>query len=116
MPGNDRPLTQADHGKRFVGIHWIAGDFGNELDVFARGEAGHQVVELKHEANVIAPVAGQLFVGHRAEVLVLKVGLSLGGAVESANNVQQGGFAAAGGAEQHHDLASGISRSTPRRA
>ncbi len=53
------PFLQPDQCQRLVRVHRIVGDLGHQFDILARGQAGHQVVELKHEADVIAPVAGQ---------------------------------------------------------
>ena len=48
---------QADQRQRLGGRHRVVGHLGDEFDVLARGEARDQVVELEHEADVVAPVA-----------------------------------------------------------
>jgi hypothetical protein len=53
-----------------AGGHRVAGDFRHERDILERGQARHQIVELKHEAHMVAPVAGQLAVAPAGEFLV----------------------------------------------
>ncbi|MEO8418232.1 MAG: hypothetical protein ABI475_05860 [Methylophilaceae bacterium] len=50
--------------------HRAAGDVGYQRHVLARGEAGDQVVELEHEADVVAPVFGQPAIVELVDALV----------------------------------------------
>lgn len=95
-------VGEADEVKGFFGLHGVAGDFGNGGDVFQSSEAGDEVVELKYEADMEASVLGELGIAGGGEVEVTVEDVAAGGAVETAEDVEQGGFAAAGGAEQDH--------------
>ena len=49
-------LLKADESQRLVRRHGIARDFRRQRDVLPGGEARDEVVELEHEADVVAPV------------------------------------------------------------
>ncbi len=80
-------------------------DVSHQLDVFFDGEARHQVIKLKHKADVLAPVASELFVTGAVQFMISKMCAAGRGPVQPAENVQQGGFAAARRAQQHDELA-----------
>ena len=86
----------------FIGI---AGDFGDQRHVLPRRQAGNQVVELKHEAHVVAAIARQRRVVEFGELLAAVEHRAAGGHVEPAQNIEQRALAAAGGAQQHDELA-----------
>ena len=97
----DRPARSASSG----GIG-LLGDLGDERDVLARGEAGDQVVELKHEADVLAAVARE----RRLRRPLTGRGRARTDAparrsVEAAEDVQQRRLAAARRPEQDDELA-----------
>jgi hypothetical protein len=72
---------------------------------FSRGQAGNQVVELEHEAHVVPAVEGQDALVGRRELLVPIEHPPPGRYVETSEDVQERGFAAARGPEEHHQLA-----------
>jgi hypothetical protein len=105
-------LGEADERERLQGlgsrIHRVVGDVGDEGHVLARGEARDQVVELEDEADVLAPVTRERVARRRpVERASPRYQLTLArrGHVEAAEDVEQRRFAAAGGAEQHDELA-----------
>jgi hypothetical protein len=96
-------LAQAHQGQGLLRPHGRPGDLGHRRHVLAGRQAGDQVVELEHEAHVIAPVGSWLLVGGR-EVAVQVEHLPRRGRIQPAQDVQQGGFAAAGRPQQHHQF------------
>jgi hypothetical protein len=68
---------------------------------FSRAE----IVELEDEAHAVAAELGERAFAAAAQVPAFVAQRSRRGHVESPEDVQQGRFAAAGGAEQHHELA-----------
>jgi hypothetical protein len=86
-------------------VDGVGGDVGDELDVLPRRQAGDQVVELKDEADVAAPEAGEHAVGGAAELEVAKAERAAGGHVQPTQDVEKRRLAGARGPEQHHELA-----------
>jgi hypothetical protein len=99
------PRAQPHQRQRLVRGHRVAGDLGHQLDVLLGGERGHEVVELEDEAEMVAPIAGELPVGHRGQLAVAEPCPPRAGPVEPAEDVEKRRLAAARGPEQHHDLA-----------
>jgi hypothetical protein len=83
------PMVEADHGERLLGRHRAFDDVGDERDVFARGQAGNEVVELKDEADVRAAVLGQFGLGGGGEIVILVNDLTRRRDIEPAEDVQQ---------------------------
>jgi hypothetical protein len=98
-------VAEADELERLLRRHRRGGDLGDDRHVFARGQARDQVVELEHEADVVAAEARQLAVAGLGQVLAVVPDVAVRGHVETAQDVQERGLAAAGRAEQHHELA-----------
>ena len=96
---------QADQRDRLVHRHGMVGDVGHQRDVFRDRQAGDQVIELEHEADVAAPVGGQLGLARPAQVLLAEQHRARSGGIESAQDVEQGRLAAARGAQQDDELA-----------
>ncbi len=69
--------------------------------MFARGEAGDQVVELEHEADVVAPVFGQPAIVELAALL----GRAAAGNVQSAEDIEQGRLATPRRTQEHQYFA-----------
>ncbi len=57
--------------------------------VFCRGEVVDEIIGLEHEGHMISPVPGQAVLGN---VLPVEQDLPLGGAVQAAQQREQGGF------------------------
>ena len=84
------------------------GDFADQErhhHVFQRGKFGQQVVELVNEAEVAVAQRAEGFLAHLREVAAEQGDAAGGGFVEAAEDVQQGGFAAAGRADDADALA-----------
>ncbi len=96
---------EADEVEGFFGLHGGLRDFGNGGDVFEGGEAGDEVVELEDETDVETAVLGELGVVGGGEIEIAVEDLAGGGTVKTAEDVEESGFAAAGGAEEDHHLA-----------
>src|SRR5690625_32000 len=98
-------IVEPDDLKRLLRCHGLARYFGDDGHVLAGGQAGDEVVELKDEADVVASVIRQSrFVGV-GEVDVAVHDAAAAGRIEAAEDVEEGGFAAARGAEQHDEFA-----------
>jgi len=91
-----KAIAQTNNVQRFFGAEGAAGDFGDEGDVFASGEAGDEVVELEDEADGLAAKLGEAAIASVGQVLVAKDDLPAGGDIEATEDIQQGGFAATG--------------------
>ena len=98
-------VLQADDGERLLRPHGIARDLGDQRHVLARGQARHQIVELEHEADMVAAVERQRAVVEAAELMVGEPDLAGGGAVEAADDVEEGRLARARRPEDDHELA-----------
>ena len=96
---------QAHEAQRLLRRHRRGGDVRDQLHVLARRETGDEVVELEHEPDVLAAVAGQLAFVRGGEIVVEEVDLPAGGRVEAAQDVEQRGLAAARRAQDHDELA-----------
>ena len=97
--------SEADEVEGLLRGHRVAANLGDKRDIFPGGEAGDQVVGLKHEADGVAAKLGELrFIGHGEIPTAIEQGAVCGG-VESAELVEEGGFSAAGGAEEHDEFA-----------
>ena len=73
-------VAEAHHGERFLWLHRLRRDLGDEGHVFSRGEAGDEVVELENEAHAVpAEERQRAFVA--AEVPAFVADRALGGRV-----------------------------------
>ena len=66
-----------------------------QLDVLRRGEARHEMKELEHEADLFAAHAGQFIVAEVRHVAAIEFIAAGTGAVEQADQIEQGGLAGA---------------------
>jgi hypothetical protein len=82
-------------GDGLVDVHRVARDVGHQLHVLAHRQAGDQVVELEHEADVLAPVARQLGLAGAGQPWSPKRTSPAAGHVQPAQDVQQRALAAA---------------------
>ncbi|MNF61755.1 hypothetical protein D3C84_434150 [compost metagenome] len=82
-----------------------AGIDGGDLDVFPRRGRGNQVVALEDEAERLAAQPGELVVVEVGDVLAGETVAAFAGAVQAAEDVHQGGFARARGADDGDELA-----------
>ena len=74
----------------------------------ARGIQGrHEIVELEDEADIVPAIVRQLGIVHRRQILVPEPHRALARPIESADDVQERGFAAAGRTEEHDDFPCG---------
>ena len=99
------PLGQPDQRQGLARIERLVGDLVHQCDVFEHGEARDQIVELEHEADMLAPVARQLGLAGVDEIMVAPHSLAGGRCVEPAENIEQRRFAGAGWPQQHHEFA-----------
>ena len=100
-----QPRRQPHQRQRLFGRERMAGDFRDHRHVLARRQARNQVVELEHEAHVLAPKARERRVIGAAQILAAIKHLPAAGHIQPAQNVQQGGLAAARRPQHHHQLA-----------
>jgi hypothetical protein len=98
-------LGEPDAIEGLLRPHRTLRDVRHERHVLARREARDQVVELEDEAHVLSPEARALGLSAGGEVVVAEADRSARRHVEAAEDVEQGGLAAARGTEQHHELA-----------
>jgi hypothetical protein len=99
-----KPSGEPDERKRFLGLHRMLSNVGDQRDVLPRGEAGDQVVELKHKPHVLSAIASErLLVVLREIVVEIPYGTA-GWNVEPAQNIEESGFTTSGGPEEHDEL------------
>ena len=84
-----------------------AGEHQRQGDVFGGGEPRHEVKALEHEADARAAHRGLLVGRQRGDVAAFEPVVAGVGAVEQAEEVEQGGFARAGRAH-HRDVLAGL--------
>jgi len=77
----------------------------NRCHVLDRAQARNQVVELEHEADVLAAELRQLRLVGAIQPVVAVPDFPAAGYVQPAEDVEQRGLATAGGTQQHHELA-----------
>jgi hypothetical protein len=83
------PGRQAHALDRFVHRHRVHGNVGDERQVLAHRQAGNQVVELEHEAHMLAPVGGEVLLAGARQRRVAEAHLAAAGHVQPAQDVQQ---------------------------
>ena len=84
-----------------------AGDEGWDADVLQGGEFGQEVVGLEDEADVLVAEACEVFLFEAADVGVAVAEGAGVGTVEGAEDLEEGGLAGAGGADDGDHLAPG---------
>ena len=91
-----------------AGFALAAVDFGQpegQLDVFFQGHARKEIERLKDHADGVAPVAGEFDGVERGQVAAAHVDGSRSGAVQPREQIEEGGFAGAGAAQQGQKFA-----------
>ena len=91
-------------------------DLARELDVLECGEVGDEVVELKDEAHVGAPVLNELGLAGMRDVAPIDPDGAGSEGVHAAEDVERGGLARARCAEDDGELAASTSKLAPSRA
>src|SRR5690606_10814641 len=86
-------------------LQWSAAQLGGQGHILEHREGGQQVEELEYEANMIAAEQGALGLVHRYQILPLQPDLTRVGQVNAADQIQEGAFAAARGAEHGDEFA-----------
>jgi hypothetical protein len=89
------PMAEPHQLQRRHRVHRVLGDLGHQRHVLAHREVGDQVVELEHEADMLAPITRQPGLAGADQRMVTKIGDADTGRVEPAEDVEQGGLAAA---------------------
>ena len=105
-------LAAVGHGHLLQGLHHPLVPLGGghalvdqgQLHVLIGVESGDQVVPLEDEADLPVPQVGQLPVGALVDAGAVQEVVPVGGHVQAAQNVHQGGLAGAGGADDGHEL------------
>ncbi len=103
-------IGQAHQGQCDFGIALALGGIEvgkqqRQFDILLRVEHRHQVVELEHEADMVAAPGRQLAAAEAVDALALDLDLAAGGAVETADEVEQGGLAGTGGTHEGNEVA-----------
>jgi hypothetical protein len=103
--GFEPHILEAGESFRRGGITGFAADEQGHHDVFEGSEFGEQVMDLPDEADVAIAERGGSGFAERGDVLVAVADGAGGGAVESAEEMEQAGFAGAGFADDGDALA-----------
>ena len=102
------PLAEADAAQQLVGARSGVGDaveLEGEEDVLPRGEVAQQLEGLEDEADLAAPKEGEGVLVEVLEGLAVDADGALRGAVEAGEQAEEGGLAAARGAEDGDEVA-----------
>ena len=94
-------------GARFDFLAREAFEVEREGHVLDAGERGEEVEELEDEADFVAAEAGEVVIGERGDGLAVDADFAGGGAVEAADQVEEGGLSGAGGADDGDHFAAG---------
>jgi hypothetical protein len=81
-------VFEADQRERFIRPHRMLGNFGHQRDILVRGEAWHQIVELKNKSDVAPPVIGEPTIIKRCQFLVLEEQFAAAGVIQATHDVQ----------------------------
>ena len=105
-------MRQANAFDGFANARWAFAtiDFGEakrELDIFFERHAWEKVERLENHADGVAAVAGEIERGQRGNVLTVSEDGAGSGPVEAGDEIQERGFAGAGGAEEGEEFAVG---------
>jgi hypothetical protein len=87
---------EPDQRQRLIGPHRMVGNLGDQGYVLVCREAGDEIVELEHEADMVAAIARQSAVVEGGEVGIAEEEAAGGRAIEAAHDVEQRRFPAAG--------------------
>ena len=107
-----RAVRQADDGQGDLDVPLAAGlgkrrEEQRQLNVPLRRQHGQKIVELENEAHVPRPPGREPAIRQPLDALAVDPDRTPCRAVETADQVQQGRFAGAGGAHQRQKLAAG---------
>lgn len=97
--------AESHHVESIFWSHRVVGDLGDEADVFARGQAGDEVVELKNKTDGLAAILRELLFVGGGQVGVAVAQFARSGEIETAKLIEQGGLAGAGRAEEDDEFA-----------
>lgn len=86
---------QIDEVERLLGAHRPFRDFRHQLDVLEGGQARDQIIELKDEPDMFAPVAGEGAFADRGQAVVKEPRFPRRWDVEAADKVEEGRLARA---------------------
>ena len=81
---------QIDQCQRFRRIHRVGRNLRGHGDIFQRGKAGNQVIELEDKTDMVTPVARQLTLRRLTELDIAITHSTAGGVIQPAKNIQQG--------------------------
>lgn len=81
-------MRKPDQLERLLRTERMLGEIGDDRDVLARGQARHQVMELEHEADVIAPVRGARALARGREIAIAIEDVTRARDVEPAEQVE----------------------------
>jgi hypothetical protein len=85
---------QTEQAECICRVERTFGNFGDQTDIFQRGQARNQIIELKYESHMLAAETGKLLFNGAGKFVIEIVDLADGWHIESAENVEQRRFAA----------------------
>ena len=98
------PLGEADQRQRGPRIDRMLGNFVHQGDIFQHRQTWNEIVELKHETDMLAPIARQRGIVGIDEIMVAPFRLARGRRIKSAKDVEQRRLARAGRPQQHDEF------------
>jgi len=98
-------MTQANQIQSFCWVHRTFRNFRYQRDVLKGSKTGDQVIKLENETDMLAPEAGKSGVTRGAEIVVKVVNFAASGYVQTAEDIEECGFATSRWAEYHDEFA-----------
>ena len=82
----------------------VTADLRGKLDIFQRGQVLHQIIKLEDKADVVPAVLGELALVVGGNFLAVQPDQALAERIHPAQDVEDGGFARAGRADNDAEL------------
>ena len=98
-------VAQTHVPEHLLRVQGIGADLVGQLHILQSGQVAHQIVKLEHKAHILPAVLGELPLVQGGDLPSVQPDGSGGQGVHAAQDVQQGGLARAGGADDDHQFA-----------
>jgi len=107
-----KTMCEANALEGFADTRWALGPihFGEakwEFDILFEGHAREEVERLEDHADGVAAIAGEFYRGKSRDVLTMRGDRTGCGAIQAGDEIEERGFAGAGGAEECEELVVG---------
>src|SRR5574340_1132384 len=98
-------FSKPDYRKSIPGLHRAFRNLCNYRDVFECIKARYKVIELEYEPHMVSSVISKLPFCCLCNVFSFVLNISFRCGIKTPEDIEQCGFTASGGAQQHNDFA-----------